>query len=361
MIGRTLGGYFFRRYAVITAWNFVGIAALVFVVTFTEIAGRFGDLPGYSAQWALGLAALQMPFIMQQVVPFIGLIAAMATLISLNRKYELVVTRAAGISAWQFLTPIALGAFVFGLFAVLVLNPVAATAFAKAQAVEVQVRGAKSRAGENKERWIKQRTDAGETVIGAAATLDGGTELVRPVFIVIDDSGNIVERLDAARAWLREGYWELRQVTRRRGNNAPERLESASVETNLEPEFVSQQLTQPEAVSIFDLPSKIEVARSFGFRANDFAMYFHSLITLPPLLVAMTLIAVTVSMRFARMGLPVTVILGGIVAGFLLYVVSVLVKAFGSAGFVPPFVAAWMPVMVALFYGITFLLFKEDG
>jgi lipopolysaccharide export system permease protein len=42
-------------------------------------------------------------------------------------------------------------------------------------------------------------------------------------------------------------------------------------------------------------------------------------------------------------------ILGGVVAGFMLYVVSVLVKAFGNAGFVPPFVAAWVPVVIATF------------
>ena len=54
-------------------------------------------------------------------------------------------------------------------------------------------------------------------------------------------------------------------------------------------------------------------------------------------------------------------ILGGVVAGFLLYVVSVLVKAFGVAGFVPTIVAAWFPVVVAMFFGVTFLLYREDG
>jgi lipopolysaccharide export system permease protein len=82
---------------------------------------------------------------------------------------------------------------------------------------------------------------------------------------------------------------------------------------------------------------------------------------LPALLVAMALIAATVSMRFARMGQSATIILGGVLAGFLLYVVSVLVKAFGSAGIVPPVVAAWVPVLVAGFFGVTFLLYKEDG
>jgi lipopolysaccharide export system permease protein len=61
------------------------------------------------------------------------------------------------------------------------------------------------------------------------------------------------------------------------------------------------------------------------------------------------------------MGQSATMILGGVVAGFLLYVVTVLVKAFGDAGFVPPYVAAWLPVVVAMFFGVTFLLYKEDG
>ena len=90
-------------------------------------------------------------------------------------------------------------------------------------------------------------------------------------------------------------------------------------------------------------------------------MQFHYLLALPPLLVAMTIIAATVSLRFTRLGISVPLILSGIVAGFLLYVVSVLVKAFGSSGIVPPVVAAWFPVLVAMFFGVTFLLYREDG
>ncbi|MCR4269195.1 LPS export ABC transporter permease LptG [Nitratireductor sp. ZSWI3] len=361
MIGYTLGSYFFRRYASITAWNFVGIGILIFIVTFAEVSSRSAGLPGYSTQWALSLAALQTPIILLQAVPFIGLIAAMATLISLNRKYELVVARAAGVSAWQFLTPIAFGSFVFGVLAVGLLNPLAAHGFSRAQSLETEVRGAKTTANSEAEQWIKQRSGDEETVIGASAVLNGGQVLVRPTFFRIDSEGRIAERLDAERAFLRDGFWELTTVARRRGTAAAEHLVSVQVPTNLRAEFVGEQLTRPEATSIYALPGKIEVAHSFGLRANAFATHFHSLVVLPVLLVAMTLIAATVSMRFTRMGQSATVILGGVLAGFLLYVVSVLVKAFGSAGVVPPVVAAWTPVVVAMFYGVTFLLYKEDG
>jgi lipopolysaccharide export system permease protein len=208
--------------------------------------------------------------------------------------------------------------------------------------------------------WIRQKTSSGDTIIGARAILNQGLEMADAVFFILSPQGDIVERKDAARAYLRDGHWELQDVKSFKDGTIRS-VASDQVATNLRPEFVQERLARPETIPFYDLPGKIEVARSFGLKANAFAMQFDSLVALPFLLVAMTLIAATVSMRFARMGQSVTMILGGVVAGFLLYVVSVLVKAFGVAGFVPTAVAAWVPVVVAMFFGVTFLLYKEDG
>lgn len=362
MIGATLGRYFMVRYLAITFWFFVGIFALVFIINFTEISRRFGDLADYSLAWGLGYALMQTPMIMQQAVPFIGLVSGMVTLISLNRKYELVVARAAGISAWQFLTPICLGAFLFGLLAVFVLNPIAAAGFATGQIEEAAIRaGGSTPESQGEAPWMKQRTDEGETFIGAASVLDDGRHLVGATFLTFDPDGAFRQRMDAGHAFLRDGFWELREVRRLNASGAPEALETARVPTNLSAEFVLERLASPETLSIYELPRKIAAARSFGLSADGFAMHFHALVALPALLVTMTLIAATVSMRFARMGQSATMIVGGVVAGFLLYVITVLVQAFGGAGYVPPAVAAWLPVIVAGFFGVTFLLYKEDG
>lgn len=361
-MGWTLGSYFFRRYASITSWFFIGVFALTFLVDFTEFSNRASGLPGYTAQIGLAVSALRVPMIMQQIVPFIGLFSAIATLVSLNRKYELVIARSAGISAWQFLLPACIGAFLFGALTVGILNPIAAYGFSRSELIETELRSGKSNAVSTfSVPWIRQTTSEGVTIIGARAALNQGLELADAVFFKIDDNGDIIERLDAARANLRDGYWELTDVAMLRDGTRSETLATMRVPTNLRPEFVQERLARPETIPFFELPGKIDVAHSFGLRANAFAMQFHSLLALPVLLVAMTLIAATVSMRFARMGQSATMILGGVLAGFLLYVVSVLVKAFGNAGFVPPFVAAWLPVVVAMFFGVTFLLHKEDG
>ena len=51
------------------------------------------------------LSLYRTPAVAEQVLPFAVLFGSMAALLQLSRKLELVVARAAGISAWQFLQP----------------------------------------------------------------------------------------------------------------------------------------------------------------------------------------------------------------------------------------------------------------
>ncbi|TJW30635.1 MAG: LptF/LptG family permease, partial [Mesorhizobium sp.] len=152
------------------------------------------------------ISGLRMPMIMLQTVPFVGLFSAMATLVSLNRKYELVIARSAGVSAWQFLLPCCVGALMFGVLSVGVLNPVAAHAFSWSEQIENQLRSGKSNTvSADAAPWIRQKTSSGDTIIGARAILNQGLEMSDAVFFVLDQQGNIVERKDAVRAFLRDG------------------------------------------------------------------------------------------------------------------------------------------------------------
>lgn len=362
MIGFTLGRYFFIRFVMMTAYFLLGVFTLSLIIDFTQLSGRTSMLPQYTVLGALALSAMRVPFVLQQTVPFIALFASMATLISLNRKYELVVTRSVGVSAWQFLLPILFGAFLFGTFTILILNPLAARGFDVANAVEGNWRAGHA-ASVNQDRvpWIKQITDQGETIIGAKTFQDRGTRLIDTTFIQFDTNNRIKDRIDARSAVLKDGYWQLSDASRYVRGKPPEKLGDIRIKTSLRPEFVEEKLAQPESIPFFELRKKIAAARSFGYSADAFAMQYNWLLAMPALLMAMVLIAATVSIKFARFGQSGAMILGGAVAGFVLYVVSVVVQAFGRAGFVPPFVAAWFPVIVAVFFGVSFLLHKEDG
>lgn len=360
MIFSILSRYFFRRYALTTMWFFLGVAGIIFLADFSETARRFSDLEGYTVPGAVLLTLLRLPQILIQTVPFIVLFVGMTVLIALNRRYELVVTRAAGISVWQFMAPFMTGAFLVGLFTVLALNPLSALGQRESLTLENAWRKTDSSRAAFLP-WIRQMTRDDDVVIGAKTALEGGTLLVDVALFHFDGNGSIVMRQDAATAKLEDGYWLLNDVNETRPGEIPAHRDEVRLPTNLKPEYMEERLTQPESVAFYEISRKIEVARSYGIPTRALETQFHSLLSLPFLLVAMTMIAATVSLKFSRMNQSRPVILGGILSGFVLYVVTVLVKAFGSSGVVPPAVAVWIPVIVATALGATILLHQEDG
>ena len=54
-------------------------------------------------------------------------------------------------------------------------------------------------------------------------------------------------------------------------------------------------------------------------------------------------------------------VLGGVIAGFSLYVATEVAEDLGSAGFISAALAAWVAPAVALALGSFVLLGKEDG
>lgn len=361
MIGMTLGWYLFRSYLFTFLQFLVGITLLAYIADFTELSRRAGSSEAFSVGTGLYLAALRVPTILQAAIPFVVLFSSISILMRLNSKYELVVARSAGVSAWGFLTPICLVSFLVGVGTVAGINPLGALALGEAEKIEVQLGIGNRTETADGPPFLRQSTPEGVTIIGAVSIAENGALLGQPSFLQLDDDNKIISRIDAASARLVEGDWVLSEAIRVGAATNAEKLGEFRIATNLRAEFVRETFARPESVAFFDLPEKIRIARAFGFGASGFSMQFHSLVAMPALLVAMTLIAAVVSLNFVRFGQSLSVILGGIISGFMLYVVSVLIKAFGNAGIVPPMVAAWLPVLVAMALGITILLHKEDG
>lgn len=363
-MGLTLNLYIFRRSLRMIINFCLGATALAFLADFTEFSNRTAGLENYDTLTAIGVVAMRVPFILQVAIPFIVMFATMATLMTLNQKYELVIARASGVSAWQFLLPVWVSALIVGLFTVFVVNPVASYGFAKAEEIEGLWRSGPSQNAliQRQRPWLRQPgEDGGAVLIGATRATAIGTQIFEVSFLFIDDEGSLTHRIDAARAILRPQQWVAFDTKTTDPNGKTETAERLVIPTTLDAAVVSEALIPAEMVPFLSLPSQIDTAQSFGIPANPFRMQYHSLIALPMLLVAMTLIAATVSLRFARFGQSAGMVLSGIGAGFALYVITAVAKSFGSVGLVAPSIAAWLPVGAAIFFGVGYLLHREDG
>ena len=160
---------------------------------------------------------------------------------------------------------------------------------------------------------------------------------------MFDPNGKFLERVDADDAEMGDGEWRLNHVIMTAPGVEPRRADVYHLRTNLLPSQVVQSFMTPESVPFWSLPRVVDDTEGAGLDAVGYRLRFQSLLALPALLAAMVLIAASFSLKLSRMGGVGVLVLGGVGAGFVLYVASKLVSDLGGAGVLSAPVAAWSP------------------
>ncbi|AGA64235.1 putative permease [Liberibacter crescens BT-1] len=332
------------------------------MIDFNETRSRIGGFPGYTTLKGAFLTILRMPLIIEQITPFIALFVGMIVIITLNRRYELVVSRAAGISIWQLLSPFIIGAFLLGVFTIICINPLAV--FGDNKAVSL-IKNWREESHIQKDStiipWINQNNGKERLIIGFKAISPEKTKLLEPTVIHLDSGNNITLRQDAVSAILGDGYILLEKVIEYRYGARPIALESVKIKSNLQKKFLNSLFKQANSIPFYELPQKIIYSHVLGLETYPLESQFYFLLGTPFLLIAMTLIAGVISLNFNRTHYSQSLILSGIFSGFILYIIIVLIKAFGKSGIISPLIVTSVPIIVAISLTATVLLWKEDG
>jgi len=363
ILGPTLSIYIARRFLATALAMIAGLLAVIVMVDFVEQMRKASDFPNATALNLLAISALKAPIFIDKAFPFACLFAAMLALTQLNHRMELVVARAAGVSAWQFLAPIALAAALTGVVAAAAYNPAAVWAFEKSKDFEVLAfnRKARQNDGEVKGYWIKQDDGDGVAIINARVARNRGRLLSDVRVLRLNANGSIRERIDAPAMRYADDRWIATNALVSTPDALSRTAERYDLETDLTIDVIDGATASPDSVDFWDLRKAARKAALSGNNPNPFLVQFWNLATLPLFLVAMVLIAATVSLRFIRFGQMTGLVLSGIMAGFLLYALTQLVTSLGSSGIAPPLVAALSPALVAILLGFGVLLNQEDG
>jgi lipopolysaccharide export system permease protein len=360
---RTLSLYFARHFAKVVSSLFLMTLFVISLTTMVEFANRAlrGDA-ALGIQLAV-LSLLRVPSITEDTLPFIVLYGSIAAFVVANRRLEVVVARAAGVSAWQFLLPACVVGLLFGLAATLAYNPLAAELLARSNRLvsEVFVQAKPQADQGDLPVWIRQTGGGHDSIVGARRSFDGGLGLTGVTAYVFAPDGTFRERVDAPRGHYAAGEWQLEEATVTAPHATPTRVALYRLPTDLSASAVRQTFQQVDSVSFWTLPGLAESARQAGVPDDRYVLQYHALLARPILLLAMVLIAAIVSLRFSRARRIGPLIMAGVVAGFMLYVVMNVARELGSGGIVPPPLAAWIPATVAILVGITVLLHLEDG
>src|SRR5258708_22733687 len=145
MMTNTLGRYFAGRFVVSALGVFASIFVLLVLVDYIEMVRKTSGLVSVSPIAVAETSLFRVPQLLEKMMPFCILIGAMTCYLALSRRLELVVARAAGVSAWQVIAPALASAFALGILATAAYNPMSAHLRGPSKPMEAELVGSPPR------------------------------------------------------------------------------------------------------------------------------------------------------------------------------------------------------------------------
>ena len=369
----TLSLYIGRQFMSAILYTLLVIFVLIGLIQLIELVREASQTQGgIPFTTVVEMAMMRLPSSAQKIYPFAILIGGMITLSKLTRSHELIVARAAGVSAWQFLLPGVAAAMLIGCLIVLILSPLSASMLKRYDTLEKRYITKResiltiSPSG----LWLRQveRTpiqfngkQIGEYILHARYIEQNTLNLQGVIFFMFDADKKFIGRIDGDSGTLSDGKWTVNMARIATAGLPIVTEPSYTLLTDLSIEQIQDSFADPETLSFWQLPGFIRILETSGFPALRHKLYFYAQLALPMLLAGMVLIGALFSLRLPRRGRTGIMIVFGIVTGFTFYFLSNLVYAFGASGSLPPWLAAWAPSLVAMMAGAALLLHYEDG
>jgi len=354
MIFSTLNRYIAKRIIKGLLLAFLVVTSIIMLVDFVEGTRNIGSI-------LLKAHAI----LIEQTIPFVVLFGVMGTLYSLNRRSELIVLRASGLSAWRFLSPAILVTAILGLVWAAAFNPLASASMNAHDNMVERLTGSTG-STKNENIWLREGNDIAQTVIYA----ERANVLTRTLFdasfyifdINSDGTAVFARRLDAETAELvTQGYWQLKNVIENAEGELPQKQSAVSLPTVITVDDIRDTTGNTALPPFWEIPATIAKTDRAGFSTTSLRMQLNKLLALPVMLIAMTILAAGVSMKLTREGGTLRLLIVGSILGFAVYFADSVVSAFGEASALPIILAAWAIPLFVLFFGLSYLARIEDG
>jgi lipopolysaccharide export system permease protein len=362
-LSSTLSRYIAHQFLIWTGGVMFVLLGLTFFLEAVELMRRAAAKANATFGIVLEMAVLKLPLLTEHLLPFAILFGGMLVFARMTRSRELVVARAAGVSVWNFMLPAIGLAFLIGTIDITMFNPIASVTNSRYEWLESNyLRGRSSLLAVSKSGlWLRQGDDKSQSIVHAQRMLPDSMDMQDIIIFQFEGKDRFTGRIDASRAELKDGYWNLTEAWLTAPDTPPRFEPHYLVKTNLSKEDVQDSFAAPETMSFWDLPAFVEVLEAAGFSALQHRLYFHSLVASPILLCAMVLIAATFTLRLTRRGGTTLLIAGGVAVGFILFFLTDVVFALGRNASIPVVLAAWTPAGVSVLLGLALLFHLEDG
>ena len=341
------------------------LAALILLFDVIDLLRRASSRDYVSFLDVVRLGLFKVPQTLPLILPFTVLIAAIITFLILSKTHELVIARSAGLSVWNFLTPIFIVVSLIGIINITLINPFATAMIRRYQYEEGETLRKKTGFSWNeKGLWLREKMGDTPVVIHADSVYQNNKDLeLRGVLVLSLNADETLKKQIEAKSGLLSGYT---LVVNNGTSYTPEGEREEGIQlhipTQLDLEKIVQTFDAPEEISFWKLPRFIKLLNDAGFSSLKHKMHFYSTLASIFYFIAMVFVAAMFTLSpNQRQGGILMQSANAVFFGFVLFFISKLTSALGVSGNLPIFLAVFGPSIIMIFIAASVLLRNEDG
>lgn len=338
------------------------LAGLVIILMTLDLLGESSKILAVQGNTEADLwhyIALRVPQLIALFLPFAVLLGTLVTLATLNANSEVVVFKAAGISAHQILAPLIVAAFGIATANFLFNEAVVVKANRALTAWQAVGYGPLARTTPAvADAWVR----GGDDLFHAATvTGSGPATVLHDVTIYDRSSDRLFSVVRAAEARPMQGGWRLADVGAFDVARGIQRKFAISdFPSPVVPDQFTTMTVTPVTTAFWDLIPAIEVQRAAGKRVTSLVAAANHKISGPLSAILMPLLGAVAAFGLVRSGRLFVRFVIGMFLGFAFFVADNFMVAMGGFGTVPPLLAAWAAFLLFFLIGEAVLFRTEE-
>lgn len=360
----TLLFYIARSFILHIALITTSIGTVCFLFAFAENFRRVSSKTDDTINIAFKMSLFNTPTVIELILPFIFLVAAMSCCFSMTRNNELNAARTGGISALIFIQPLIIIALISGVLVFSIYNPLSTslnTEYSKISTFYIKGKPnllALSDTG----IWLKQGDSNKNSIVHVLHVDTQGFNFSGVTIFLYEKQNHLIGRLDAKKARLQEGEWDLDDVWITKTDGTSHFVKNYKQPTDLTNERVYDSVAPADTISFWALRRFINLAKTAGLSVGIHEFQWHSLVALPFFLAAIVLFGASLTFFFSmRQGKGVLLIVYGLAFGFAVYTLSFLGRKIAVSEGAPIIFLTWAPIIISFCVGSFIFLQKEEG
>ncbi len=354
--------YISKTFLLSTCVIIFAFSSIIFVGDSVEYNKKLSSYENSNISLIFLLSILNLPKMLQEILPFCLFFSGMLWTIRLNSSKELLIIRSSGLTLRKVVYPIILVSLFFGFLFVTTFSPLISATQKKIQNIESDTLGKpiNSLLVTVSGFWVKQGNNEGNDMIYAKSLNSKTMEFNDVIVFKFNRDYEVKERIKAEISELHDNYWLLKNTEVI--NNIGEIVlkDEIKLGTSITKNQIKEGFSSPESLSLWNLVPFIKMFENAGFSAKKHKYHLYKLLCFPFLLASMSLLGASFNLNnFKRKKSSYNIIVG-IMSGFFIFYITKIISALSISGKMPLLFGSMLPILLPFFLGIVLIIHADE-